>query len=317
MAFVKTMGKGLPSVGPILVTIVLTVVLVYVGTRCDAAEAGAGQYWPGYRNYMAGYVPSKPGLYLRNDFVGYTASVPKVELNGLPVGNADLSAFLDIIEPEYVMPHKLWGANHAIVLTQGFAYVELSGTVLGPNIRVSGNRFAPTDTIVSPLFLGWKKKNLYYNTNVAIFIPVGDYNVTRVVNQDRNFWTFDLEVAATQFDPKVGWDLSGVLGYSINTQNAVTRYRSGDVLHFDFAVGKVLKNHLKPGLSGYAWVQVGPDTGAGAILGSFKAQVYGIGPIIEAPISQNADLTLRYYHEFGAVNHLAGGQAALSLRMSF
>jgi len=264
---------------------------------------------------MAAYVPPKPGLYLRNDIVGYTAAAPRVVLNGLPVQNADLSAVLDIIEPQYVLPRKLWGASHAIIVTQGFAQLDLSGTVEGPNVNVSGSRFAPTDTIISPLFLGWKKKNLLLNTNLAVFVPTGDYNVNRVVNTSRNFWTFDLELAATQLQN--GWDMSGVLGYSINTQNATTHYRSGDVLHLDLAIGKTLKSYFKPGLAGYAWVQVGPDTGAGAIFGSFRSRVYGIGPIVEMPLSHHSDLTLRYYHEFGAVNHLEGDQAALSFRTAF
>lgn len=313
MAFVKS--RPILTSGIALSVFVILLLLPCV--QSQAAEAGAGAYWPGFRNYMAGVVPSKPGLYFRNDIVGYTASVPKVELNGLPVGNADLSAVLDIVEPEYVLPHKLWGASHAIVLTQAFAYVNLSGTVLGPNLRVSGTRTAPTDTILSPLFLGWQKDHLHYNANLAIFMPIGDYNPKRVVNQDRNDWTFDLEFGVTHFDPKNGWDLSGVLGYSINTQNAVTRYRSGDVLHFDFAIGKVLKSYLKPGLSGYAWVQVTPDSGAGDLLGSFESKVFGIGPIVEMPLSPTSDLTLRYYHEFGAVNHLEGEQAALTYRRSF
>ncbi len=286
-------------------------------TPCRAAEAGTGAYWPGFRNYMAGVVPPKPGSYLRNDFVGYSASVPKVVINGLAVGDAKIDALLEVIEPEYVLPRKLWGANHAVLITQGLAYVELSGTVLGPNIRASGNRFAPTNPVVSPLFLGWQKGNLHYNANLAIFVPINDYNITRVVNQDRNFWTFDLEFGMTHFDPKVGWDFSGVLGYSINTQNSTTRYRSGDVLHLDFAVGKVLKSRLKPGVSGYAWVQVSPDTGAGAILGSYKSRVFGIGPIVQMPLSPHSSISLRYYHEFGAVDHLEGEQAALTFRAAF
>lgn len=300
-----------------LVWLHLSVVLISFCGKCYAAEGGSGAYWPGFRNYMAGVVPSQPGWYFRNDVIGYTATAPRIVLNGFPVEGAKLDAVLDIVEPEYVLPRKLWGANHAIVLTQGFAYAEFDGTITGPGIRESGTRLAHTDTILSPLFLGWKDNDIHYNANLAIFIPTGDYKVRRVVNTGRNYWTFDLQFGATHFDPKTGWDFSGVLGYSINTSNATTRYRSGEVLHFDFAIGKVLRNRLKPGIAGYAWVQVGPDTGSGAIFGSFKSEVYGIGPIIQSQISRNSDLTLRYYHEFGAVNHLAGDQAALSFRTRF
>lgn len=282
-----------------------------------AAEAGTGAYWPGFRTYLTGVVPSKPGLYLRNDIIGYSGSIPKVPLNGVPVADASVDAVIEVVEPVYVMPHKLWGANHAILVTQGFAYVELTGTVLGPDVTVSGNRFAPTGTAISRLYLGWEHENLHFNTNLAIFMPIGDYNIRRVVNQDRNFWTFDLQFGATHFDPKTGWDFSAALGYSINTQNPATRYRSGDVLHLDFAVGRLLENQLKPGVSGYAWLQIRPDSGAGAILGSFESRVLGLGPIIELRLNPRSTLALRYYKEFGAVNHLQGHQAALSFKMAF
>ena len=282
-----------------------------------AAEAGSGAYWPGFRNFMAGVVPSKPGLYLRNDVLFYSATAPRVVLNGLPVEQVSATALLDIVEPEYVFPWKLWGANHALVVTQPLVWGNLKGQVIGTDIVPSGTKLGAGDTVVSPLFLGWNRGNFHYNTNLAIFIPNGDFNINRVVNLSRNFLTLDAELAATNFDLRTGWELTGVLGYSINTENTATKYTSGDVLHFDFAIGKMLPGGVKPGLLGYAWMQVTPDSGPGAIFGSFRSQVYGIGPGVQWRTGKSSQLTFRYYHEFGAVDHVEGDQAAISLMMAF
>lgn len=177
---------------------------------------------------------------------------PHEVLNGLPVKDVSANAVLDIIEPSYVSPEELWGATHAIVVTQPLTWGKLKGQVIATDVVPSGTRLGAGDTIIPPLFLGWKKGDLHYNANLAIFIPTADYSVHRAVNLGHNYWTFDTEFAATNSNPKTGWELTGVFGYSINSENTATRYTSGDVLHFDFAIGKVLKSGVKPGLLGYA-----------------------------------------------------------------
>lgn len=283
----------------------------------DCAETGSGAYWPGFRNFMSGVIPSKPGLYFRNDLIVYSATAPRVVLNGLPVANVSATAVLDIVELEYVFPRKLWGAKHAIVVTQPLIWGSFRGQVIGTNVVPSGRKLGAGDTVVSPLFLGWHTGNLHQNVNLAFFIPNGDYDVHRVVNLSRNFWTLDFEYAATNFDPKTGWELTGVLGYSVNTENTETDYRSGDVLHLDFVIGKTLPNGVKPGLLGYAWVQVTPDSGPGALFGSFESRVFGIGPGVQWKVDKNLEVTLRYYHEFGARDHVEGDQFAFTLRTAF
>ena len=225
--------------------------------QCFGAEAGSGAYWPGFRNYLAGVVPP-PGFHLRNDLATYAATAPRVVLNGLPVQNVSTDVIADIVEPIYVSPKKLFGARHGIVLTQPIVWAHLRGTIAGTEISPSGNRLALADTVLSPLLLGWDRGKLHYNTNLAIFIPTGGYNVHRVVNTGRNFWAFDPQFAITHFDPETGWDLSAVVGYTFNLENHTTNYRSGNVLHVDYAFAKKLKNGVKPGIVGYVSSRLRP-----------------------------------------------------------
>lgn len=292
-------------------------IFLFAHTPSLAAEGGSGAYWPGFRAFLTGVVQSKPGFYLRNDIVVYSATAPRVVLNGLPVENVSLDAVVDLVSPSYVFPKKLFGANHAFLVTQPFIWAKLSGRIIGTAIEPSGRGSGPGDTVVSPFLLGWNKDKLHYNANLAIFIPNGSYDITQVVNTSRNYWTFDPEFGITYLNPRTGWDLSGALGYSLNTENNATHYKSGDVLHFDFATGKMLKNGVKPGVVGYAWMQVTPDSGSGAIFGSFESRVLGLGPGVVWRIPKGPEMWFRYYHEFGAVNHIEGDQFVLTARMAF
>lgn len=297
--------------------LLLLVLFLLTHSTCFAAEGGSGAYWPGFRNFVAGIVPPKPGLYLRNDIVAYSATAPRVVLNGFPVENVSADIIADIIEPLYVLPHKLFGANHAIVITQPLVWAELSGGIIGTDLEPSGSRFAPGDTIFSPLYLGWHNGNTHFNSNIAIFIPTGDYDITRVSNTTRNYWAIDPEFGFTYLNPKTGWDLSGVLGCTFSLENHATNYRSGNILHLDYAIGRTLKNNVKAGIIGYAQVQVSPNSGEGAIFGSFKSRVYGIGPAVQWRAGIDKFLMVRYLHEFSAQNNLKGNQLALTFKMAF
>lgn len=302
---------------PVKSAALLFVFFILAPLRCNSAEGGLHSYLPGFRNYLAGIVPSKPGFYLRSDVVYYSGTAPRVVLNGQPVENISVDAALGIIEPEYVFPWKIFGANHAVVITQLYNWADLSGRIIGTDIEPSDHRSSFGDTAISPLFLGWHKGYLHYNANLAIFIPTGGYRINRVVNLSRNYWMLDFQFGVTYLNPNTGLDASAVLGYSVNFKNSATDYTSGDVLHLDLAVGRTLKNGLKPGIAGYAQVQVTPDTGSGAIFGSFKSNIYGIGPALQARLSKNSSLMFRYYHEFGAKNHIEGDQYALTYRAAF
>lgn len=295
---------------------VLTVLLL-AQSACFGAEAGVGPYWPGFRNFLAGVIPSKPGFYFRDDLVYYTATAQRVVLNGLPVENANVHLWADIVEPYYVFPKKLFGATHAFVVTQPFVWAKVSGQIIGTELKPAGSNFGPGDTIVSPIFLGWNKGKLHWNSNLAVFIPNGAFDPRQVVNTSRNYWTLDPEFGFTYLDPCTGWDLSGVLGYAVSFENGATRYRTGNVAHLDYAFGKTLKSGVKPGVVGYAWVQVTPDGGQGAIFGAFESRVFGIGPAVQWSMGKTSTMMLRYIHEFGASNHFSGDQSAWTFRVAF
>ena len=57
----------------------------------------------------------------------------------------------------------------------------------------------------------------------------------------------------------MGLDVSAGLTYVINTENRATNYRTGNLFHLDWAVGKQLSPAWKIGVVGYLMQQVTGD----------------------------------------------------------
>jgi len=178
--------------------------------------------------------------------------------------------------------------------------------------------FIPTstlgDSILVPAVIGWHSGNWHTNLALSVFAPTGQYDQNQAINLSKNFWAIDGSYSAS-FLTETGFDMSGCLGYTVNFENPSTHYKSGDVAHLDLAVGQNLTEQWKVGVGGYAVVQVTGDSGSGATLGSFESDIYAVGAVLgySAKFGQtDADLQLRWYHEFDAQNHLEGNAIYLT-----
>ena len=94
----------------------------------------------------------------------------------------------------------------------------------------------------------------------------------------------------------------------MNWKNPATNYETGNILNLE---GVIAKNfgRLGMGVTGYAMIQTTPDSGAGAMLGSFKSRVFGAGPSVSYTVGNPVNgLTFigKYYQEFDAKNTFEG-----------
>jgi hypothetical protein len=194
------------------------------------------------------------------------------------------------------------------------------GPTIGPfSLNFGDNELAQGDTAFAPLLLGWNAGNFYWNFALFGFAPTGDYDAHQLANTSLHHWAVMPWLAATYFDPKTGWEVSGAAVYSVNWENPTTDYETGNILNLE---GAVTKNFgpLGVGAVSYAMIQTTPDSGAGARLGSFESKVYGIGPILTVTLGGTtaAPLTLlvKWYHEFDAENTFEGNvvDGAFSLK---
>src|SRR5262249_14641919 len=98
-----------------------------------------------------------------------------------------------------------------------------------------------------------------------------------------------------------------------------TQYQTGVDIHLDWGTSKFVTKELQLGFVGYAYRQVGCDSGAGAKLGCFQAQVFGIGPQIGyiIPIGElECYENVKGYNEFGAENRAWRRNAGLTFAIS-
>ena len=82
----------------------------------------------------------------------------------------------------------------------------------------------------------------------------------------------------TYFNPETGHEFSGVLGFTYNFKNPYTQYQNGVDLHFDWGASQFVSKEVQIGVVGYAYKDIGCDSGSGDRVGCFRSQVFGIGP---------------------------------------
>jgi hypothetical protein len=302
-----------------------TALLATIATNAHAAEFGTGPWVKGYSDIFSGILPPVPGVYVRNDAYHYDGSADRTVFDGLVQIGVEEKYLADIMAVTYVTSAKILGGTYAFAVAPSVVDMNVDVNVgigrftvpVGPvNIPVgpfsfnfSDSEVALGDTAFAPLILGWNAGNFYWNFTLFGFAPTGDYNIHQLANTSQNHWAVMPRLAATYFDPKTGWEASGAAIYSVSWENPATNYETGNILNLE---GAITKNFGPLGVGGvaYAMIQTTPDSGAGARLGSFESQVFGIGPIVSLTLggATPTPLTLlvKWYHEFDAENTFEG-----------
>ena len=188
----------------------------------------------------------------------------------------------------------------------------------GLTAGLSDSERAFADITLTPL-MGWTSGKLNTTLAMQFFLPTGAYQVATVnaaartadvLNGGKNRFGFDPTLSMTWFDPATGWEVTGALGVTFTAENDATQYQTAPEAHFEGTVMRHLPNKLALGLTGYAYQQIGDDSGPGADtfkaqfgFNSLQARVFGLGPIVtwsteigNAPLSFKA----KYIKEFGA-----------------
>lgn len=295
----------------IIIIMALFAAALYPVRTADAVEGGVGLVVNGYKGPMMGFLPPIKGAFFRNDVYTYfTAQIPRVPLVGKLHLNFDADSVVDFASMLFVTDLKIAGGQWAFGFIIPFGYSRVSADILTPaKSRFLDQSFAMADSVLTPLALGWHFGDLHLMGTWSVFLPTGQYSVTNSSDLGRNHVAFDQNVNLTWMEPKSGVELSAGAGYMVNLTNDVTDYTSGNEFHSDFVAAWHSHAGLMAGATGYAYQQITGDSGAGAMLGSFKGRVFSAGPIVGYDLKSGEDLysfNLRYYREFGAKNRLQG-----------
>jgi hypothetical protein len=329
--------------------IVLAPAIMVFSQRALADEGGVSFWVPGFFGSLAA-TPQQPGWSLAT--VDYHTSVSaggnvalarEFQIGQVP-GNITATARLNasvngtgdlgFVIPSYVFATPVLGGQASVSLVGAYGVVgttlagQLSGTITGPgggsipfmrSDSISDTTWGFGDLI--PQFaLRWNAGVNNYMTYITGDIPVGAYQSDRLSNLGLGHGAIDVGGGYTYFNPATGHEFSGVLGFTYNFINPATQYQSGVDLHFDWGASQFLTKQVQVGLVGYAYQEIGCDSGSGDHVGCFQSQVFGIGPQFGYifPLSQTLQgyINLKAYAEFGGSDRPTGWNTWLTFVIS-
>jgi len=297
--------------------------LVVGGSRpATAEEYTFSSYGLGSAAFSAGVTPP-PGTYV--SFVaGYYAGDIRGTINfGGVVFNAGLQVefFQAAMNGLYVAKQTVLGGRLGLAVTVPVGHVDLeAGFGVGPLVATRQTSGWGLGDITTRVQLGWERGNFSHLVYVQGVAPTGRYDVGFVPNIGLNRPGIDTGWAFTLADKQTKWQLNGALGFTFNFENDDTNYRSGNNVHFEWAVGREIAQGLVVGVVGYSYRQLTGDTGPGALLGPFEGDVDAIGAglsyttlVGKTPLIIN----LRHYEEFNAERRMDGHMTILSGTVRF
>ena len=192
---------------------VLILLLLILASATHAEEGGSGHYMPGSMASFMDGVPAEPGFIARLNYLHYSGSTGidrSLPIAGLTV--ADVDAVSDAFgltllwAPDWKMGEN-W--SYAMSATIPWLSMEVEASLENASfgkpqtIRRSDRESGLGDIIVMPLMLNQKvNPDLNLNYRLAIYAPTGDYEVGRLANTGKNFWTIEPTAALMYFGQK-------------------------------------------------------------------------------------------------------------------
>lgn len=299
-------------------TVVVCALAFVTALPAQAVETGFSTYGLGSAAFGAGITPP-PGTYVTTAVGYYTG---KVEGN-VTIGNALVDVALKAkilllgLNGLYVPERKLLGGQPAMSLTVPVGAVDYDArATVGP---LSGGR--STDGVglgdmVGRLQLGWQLGDFSHLVYVQGVAPTGRYDPTFSPNVGLNRPGIDTGWAFTWTDKVHKLQVNGSVGVTFNFENDETDYKSGEELHFEWAIGREMAPGVILGIVGYDYRQLTGDSGSGAVLGPFKGDVDAVGLgmsyttlIDKTPWIINA----RHYQEYAAERRFEGSTTLFSV----
>jgi len=285
-----------------IIITVMAAALALVST-VQAEQGGNGHYVSGATASFIDALPGKPGWVFGNLFMNYNDATFDAT-HGLPLGgsialNVTANAYAEIPLVMYTPDVRILGGLPSFAVAVPYMWVDVKASATidrdGVTHAVSRSDFANGigDILFWPLMLGWTNQDMKYDVRCCVYAPSGEYNQGSLANPGLGYWTFDPAVTFSWLSSKIGTEVSVFTGLAFNTKNTDADYQSGNIFHIDSTVAQHLPlfgGFAGVGANGFYYQQITGDSGAGARLGSFKTQSYGVGP------------TLSYIHQFNKVD---------------
>jgi len=284
-----------------------------------AEEGGSGHYLPGSMSSFVDGVPLHETFIARYNMVYYNGDIAANEplpIAGLQTLGAEATSWAHGLSLLWRPPLDLgerW--SYAFSATIPFVWMDVSANVtVGTNtVRRSSSVNSLGDIVLMPLMLNYNVcTNLNVNFRTGIYAPTGDYEVGRLANTGKNFWTIEPTVGLMYFGVNNGREASVFFGADFNTENPDTSYQSGTQVHVDGTLAQhvpLLGGLAGVGVNGFWYEQITGDSGSGANFGDFKAHTTGVGPVLSCVFKLGkVDMIaeVKWLHELDTTKRLEG-----------
>lgn len=293
-----------------------------LATIAHAEEGGSGHYMPGSMASFIDGVPGEPTFIVRINYLHYDGST---DINKqLPIGGmttlgakatSDAYGITALWAPDWKINDQ-W--SYAMSATIPWVEMDVEANIIttsggSATLHRSDKERGFGDIILMPLMFNQKINNdLNANYRLAVYAPTGDYEVGRLANTGKNFWTVEPTAAIMYFGQKNGIEASLFFGMDFNTENSDTNYKSGIQAHLDGTLAQhfpLWKGLAGAGVTGFWYQQISDDSGEGANFGAFRARAHGIGPVLSythKTMGKDVIAELKWLHEFDNVDRLEG-----------
>lgn len=296
------------------------VVVTCAAPPAYAAEGGSDSYLPGdYGDFGMAVLPQK-GFSIESVLIYSPTAADLLPRAGVIQRNLEQTSFSATFDLSYVTDLEILGGRYFVGLCAPLERVDVDteidvGGFLG---LTSAGASGLGDVTLTPIGIGWQTQSLSVAVYENINLPIGEFNAIRPVSLSLNYWAFDTNFALTWTDSKEKLEIDFNLGFTINTTNSATDYRSGNALHLDYTLGYAASESWSVALVGYLYDQVTGDSGSGARLGPFKGRAYGLGPALTHSFGQRTPvgLTAKWLHDLDTTNRLEGDYVYLVISVS-
>lgn len=257
----------------------------------NAEEGGSGHYLPGAMSSFIDGVPPKETFIARYNFVAWNADVSatrQIPIANLLTVGADITSYANglslLWRPSWGSINDCW--SYAMSATIPYVDLEITADVITGGIAASRTASISGlgDIVLMPVMLNQNlSPDFNINYRLGVYAPTGRYEVGRLANTGKNFWTIEPTIGFMYFGQKNGREASLFLGGDYNFENEDTNYQTGVQLHLDGTLAQhfpLWGGLAGVGVNGYWYEQVEGDSGAGATLGDFKGRTAGLGPVI-------------------------------------
>jgi hypothetical protein len=252
-----------------------------------AGEGGTSHILPGANATLVDVLPTVPGWFVKPMYLNYRGSASaQVPTAAGIASNLDATANTFVLGGGYTFEQTvLGGAHYSFSAFLPYCWLNVSANVQASvgTVRRQSNVSGFGDLTVVPVMLAWKNGDWQIDALLPIFAPTGNYQEGRLGNPGLNYWTFDPMVGVAYSDKQSGFNAMLHGGYAMNTENPDTNNQNGSLLHFDGAIQQILpagSGFVTLGAEGFYFQQVTCDSGSGAVLGCFKGETAGLGPVL-------------------------------------